>query len=286
MRRGNPALPGSEAPEAGAPEARVRDSTGRRWSRAGEMSAGFVYGTVLWLWFTQLVGNPLLFPMWDELAPGVGGVCALVAPTRARAALLAGGIGVLLLTYLIAGTPLVRPAALTLIERDSLGPADAVVVLSSDIQNSGEPTTIAFERIIRGLEVLRSGNAPLLVLTRLQVREQSYVPAVRAQMRRLGLEYPILETERVRNTHDEALAVAAIARERGWRRIVLVTSALHSRRAAATFRKAGVPVLSAPSVEHGFDLSRLESPRDRIEAFKSWLHEAAGYEVYRRRGWL
>jgi uncharacterized SAM-binding protein YcdF (DUF218 family) len=50
----------------------------------------------------------------------------------------------------------------------------------------------------------------------------------------------IVVTREVGNTADEARAVADLMKERGWEKIILVTSAWHMPRAARLFRKAGV----------------------------------------------
>jgi uncharacterized SAM-binding protein YcdF (DUF218 family) len=94
------------------------------------------------------------------------------------------------------------------------------------------------------------------------------------------------------DTHDEALKVRALATERGWRRVLLVTSANHLRRASATFRAQGFEVISAPcnfltnvSTEPG--PSGLLVPRyDGFVKAAIYLHEQAGWWMYRRRGWI
>ena len=56
------------------------------------------------------------------------------------------------------------------------------------------------------------------------------------------------------DTADEAGAVAALARERGWKSVILVTSAWHMPRAARMFRWAGVPIEPFP-VDYRTDAS-------------------------------
>jgi uncharacterized SAM-binding protein YcdF (DUF218 family) len=87
-------------------------------------------------------------------------------------------------------------------------------------------------------------------------------------------------------THDEAVALARLCRERGWRRVLAVTSPTHTRRAASTLEKAGLEVISVPSIETDFDLERLVWPKDRRRAFPKIAHERIGLLVYRHRGWI
>jgi uncharacterized SAM-binding protein YcdF (DUF218 family) len=107
-------------------------------------------------------------------------------------------------------------------------------------------------------------------------------------LRRLGVEVELLVAPGlVFNTHDEALAVARLLRERGLRGgVLLVTSPLHTRRGAATFAAAGVEVRAVPAIETSYDLDELATPDDRLRAFGAAAHERIGLLVYRWRGWL
>jgi len=96
------------------------------------------------------------------------------------------------------------------------------------------------------------------------------------------------------DTYGEACKVRALATEHGWHRILLVTSANHQRRASATFRAQGLDVISVPCnfltgvgnpVEAGGP--QLSVPRfDGFVKMATWLHEEAGWAMYRRRGWI
>ena len=96
----------------------------------------------------------------------------------------------------------------------------------------------------------------------------------------------VLGVGRIRNTHDEAVAVARLFREHGWTRVLAVTSPTHTRRAALSLEKQGLVVISVPAVETRFDLERLRWPEDRRSAFSTVAHERVGLFVYRRRGWI
>jgi uncharacterized SAM-binding protein YcdF (DUF218 family) len=90
----------------------------------------------------------------------------------------------------------------------------------------------------------------------------------------------------VRTTHDEALRTAEIARREGWRTVVVVTTPLHTRRACATFERAGLAVVCVPSEERTFALRHLDAPGDRLAAFGEWLYETLGWIKYRHLGWV
>jgi uncharacterized SAM-binding protein YcdF (DUF218 family) len=110
--------------------------------------------------------------------------------------------------------------------------------------------------------------------------------AAREQMRDLGLHFPVEVVGPVRNTHDEAVAVSELARQRGWGQVILVTHPWHMRRAAAAFEKAGVKVICVPCVESQYDLGTFDTAGDRLAAFRFWVHETGGYLWYKLRGWV
>jgi uncharacterized SAM-binding protein YcdF (DUF218 family) len=257
---------------------RMRDNIPIR--RAAE---GFCLGALIGLGCSQLGFGTLLQIEDVFILPSLLG--AGIALTRARTSLhLAAGIvlfGLLIIGY----TPLVRFLMPTVIRQDPIHPAPAIVILSSTVHKDQSLSVRAQERIIEGYALLRQGYSPLLVLTRATTPFGPQTPAVRRQMELLGLRYPIQEVGPVQDTHDEALAVARLARERGWNEVILVTHPWHMRRAAAAFEKAGLSVVCAPCVEGEYDLHAY-TPPDRLRAFRDWLHESVGYQIYRWRGWI
>jgi uncharacterized SAM-binding protein YcdF (DUF218 family) len=185
----------------------------------------------------------------------------------------------------VAATPLTSALASGLIRRDAVAPADAVVVLASDVQGNGELTPSATSRLLHGMELLHEGLAPRLVLSEIAGRP-SHAAAARPRLAALGVAPELIVVGPVRNTHDEAVAFARALRERGLRRVLMVTSPLHTRRAAAALEHEGLEVLSSPSGETSYDLDGLDYIDDRLRAFGDVLHERLGWVVYRWRGWL
>jgi uncharacterized SAM-binding protein YcdF (DUF218 family) len=95
-----------------------------------------------------------------------------------------------------------------------------------------------------------------------------------------------------RDTHDEAVHAAELVRTRGWRSVVLVSSAYHLRRAQAAFRKAGVVTtaygcdfLGLPESE-AEDRWRLVPRPHGFHLFETWLHEVLGMAWYWWKGWI
>jgi uncharacterized SAM-binding protein YcdF (DUF218 family) len=93
-----------------------------------------------------------------------------------------------------------------------------------------------------------------------------------------------------RNTNDNALYSAVLLNNRGVKRILLVTSAFHMRRAVPLFERQGFDVYPAPT-----DFQRLVGSTvlpgwlpsaENLSRTTLAIREHAGYWVYRWRGWL
>jgi uncharacterized SAM-binding protein YcdF (DUF218 family) len=250
-------------------------------------ASGAVLGVLAWEAGVSAGVQALPFLRGPHGLPLAALVGALLGLTRARVVMWWFG-GVVAATLLLVGyTPWIDGAFRSLLREDPLQPTEAVVVLSSDIFRDGGIPAAAQSRLLRGFEVIRQGYGRRLVVTHLPPPKPSYVPAIREQMQRLGLQFPIEETpEPVWDTHDEAVAVSRLARERGWSRVILVSDPSHLRRAAAAFEKAGVGVLCAPGAARNYNPRRLQGPQARVEAFRDWLYEVVGFQVYRMRGWI
>jgi uncharacterized SAM-binding protein YcdF (DUF218 family) len=93
------------------------------------------------------------------------------------------------------------------------------------------------------------------------------------------------------NTHDEALAFKKLKESQGWKKVILVTSALHLRRSVALFKKQGIEVVPVPAdfEAYGVTLDHGISLFPRVQPFvllSRYLHEKIGWWVYRWRGWI
>jgi uncharacterized SAM-binding protein YcdF (DUF218 family) len=220
------------------------------------------------------------------LVPPVAAAFGLLWLTPLRR--LAGAVVALLaLVWLaVSFTPLTSWLAEGLVRRDTIEAADAVFVFASRVQEDGDPTTDAMSRLLKGVELVATGRAPRLLVSEVPPPAGPYAPLARAWLDAFARGSELVSVGRIRNTREEAVAVAKLCRERGWTRVLAVTSPTHTRRAAAALEKEGLFVISVPSVETRFDLERLHWPGDRRKAFGAVAHERLGLVVYRRRGWI
>jgi len=94
--------------------------------------------------------------------------------------------------------------------------------------------------------------------------------------------------EQSRSTHENALFSAAILRQHGVNKVLLVVEAQSMRRAEACFRQAGIEVLPAPSARRRLGpLFREMIPNWRaLYRNEVSLHELGALAWYRLRGWI
>ncbi len=130
--------------------------------------------------------------------------------------------------------------------------ADAVIVLGGGWRPSrpgfeGLDLTAAVDRWIAGVELCRRGRATNLVVGGDPIQPPPGTRPAAAGLRdwltNWGL--PTFQLESlgpVRTTRDEALRTRELVDRTGWKRVILVTSAFHMRRAIAAFEKVGISV--------------------------------------------
>jgi uncharacterized SAM-binding protein YcdF (DUF218 family) len=184
---------------------------------------------------------------------------------------------------------------------DGKGAADAVVVLGG----YGEASTNALsgiefndrvDRILTGLALVREGKGRVLVLGgggRGNPPQPAEARAAAKWMRSWNLApVPVEILGPCKDTHDEALHTSSLARTNGWKKILLVTSAWHMRRALATFRKAGLEASPVGSDFRGTVALAAEGrwsfiPRSEgLVLLDLWLEEVFGHIYYWARGWV
>ncbi len=190
---------------------------------------------------------------------------------------------------------------------EELPPADAIVVLGGGAEPSRFETgrfhlTMAGDRLTMALDMARLRKSRALVIGGAGaefddgfISESTVVSKWFEQWKQAGALDPALEILPLNpcsDTHDEALGVRALADKRGWRRVLLVTSANHMRRAVALFQSQGLEVTPVPcnfltnvSTAPGPQVIGLPSWEGFVK-IATWLHEEIGWYEYRRRGWI
>lgn len=230
-----------------------------------------------------------LVSFWGDrliLLPLAATFGALCATTRLRKAFYAVFALLVLLWVGVAYGPLSRWLLGGLVRSDALRPADAVLVLGTRMQADGDPTAAQLSRLLRGLELVKDGLAPRLMITELPPPYASQRPFADGLLARFRPEAEIIDLGPTLNTRDEAVMAAEYLKKRGLRRIIVTSSPTHTYRAGALLEAQGLEVMAAPARETRFDLETLDRPEERLLAFGAIIHERLGILVYRLRGWI
>jgi uncharacterized SAM-binding protein YcdF (DUF218 family) len=179
----------------------------------------------------------------------------------------------------------------------------AIVILGSGSVTAADwndrraavPDPIGLSRTLEAVRVLALAGAEWVISsggppgpTSINV---SAADAMRDELLRQGVPASrIITRGESRDTYEEALTMAKLLPTLQVDHVVLVTSPVHMRRAAATFRKAGMAVIPAPAREDltgrrlGWQLKYLPSERGLYETALV-AHEILGFVYYRLRGW-
>lgn len=217
-------------------------------------------------------------PRWDETLRRVY--------RRTRGRLWRAALAIAALYLVIFETNLVWWAARPLRLRAEPQKADAIVVFAGGVGESGKAGGGAQERLKQAIDLYRAGYAPMLVVSSGYVYSFHEADVMRALAIDQGVPAAsIVLEERSTNTYENVRYVDAILRDHRWRRILLVSSPYHMRRALLVWRKQDPEVTvypTPPSVSQFYDHTRGAS----VEQIRGLLQEYVAIFSYWRRGWL
>lgn len=180
-------------------------------------------------------------------------------------------------------------------------PADAVIVLGGG-ERISKHDSLGFalgdgaSRLLSAIELVRSNKAKTLVLggsvPMVRHPELFSMAVVQDWVTRWALiGSSITNLGPCLTTHDEAVAFKKLKDGQGWSKVILVTSALHLRRAEALFHKLGMDVIPVAADFEAFGVSPESGfspfPRvHRLYLLSLYAHEKIGWWLYRARGWV
>ena len=266
------------------------DSSGRRQSLATDALLGILAAFVL-AELTPWGAYELAGTILSVLVGAIGGL--LIGQLFRRRLLIAIDAALIIAYLVVVATPVVVPFTSRWIRIDPL-PADtvdAVVVLSAGLMSDSSLSSTAADRLLSGLELIRAGHGRRIVTTRHVERVGTgrlTTDGDQARLIALGSIPPdrwVVATGAT-TTREEAVSTARILLPRGEKRIIVVTSPLHTRRACATFEAVGFLVVCRASRERDHVTNPPLGTHDRLAALRAYGYEVAGFLKYRLQGWL
>lgn len=165
---------------------------------------------------------------------------------------------------------------------DRARPADAIVVLGSQVYPGGRPGPSLARRADHAATLYRLGYAGHVIctggLTEPALKSEAQVACDRLAEAGVPREALLLE-ERSTSTEENAAFSAAIMRERGWDSAIVVSDGYHLLRAALMFGRAGVETYPSPA-------QVTAGPMNPLERIVREAREAGGLVLYGVRVWL
>jgi uncharacterized SAM-binding protein YcdF (DUF218 family) len=184
--------------------------------------------------------------------------------------------------------------------------ADCILILSGGLQSRIPPRpTIevgeAGDRVLYGAYLFRQGKAPRILCTG-GVATGGIAPLPAAQemaefLEMLGVPKSVILMEtNSANTRQHARNLQSVFQERGFKRILLVTSAMHMPRSLGVFRHGcpGLEFIPAPTdfrvteripAPWYQELKAVVPTPANLLLFSELMHEYLGMAWYRVRGW-
>lgn len=166
------------------------------------------------------------------------------------------------------------------------GGVDSRVERAEDVQLMDHATFVRSVAVSKLAQ--RFPDAPLL-LSGGGAGEVSEAAVIGHYLRNAGVDSRrIYEETRSKNTHENAINISALIDDREFdERIILVTSALHMKRAKAVFEKQGLDVCPVAVDRHGVEGLPLHAAWPQISAMNKFdllMHEVVALLVYKTMG--
>ncbi len=268
----------------------VRDVGPGPAPRAGYDARVFVWLSKVLDWFVSPLG-------WALLLAGAGAV--LRRRRAGKVCLVLSAVVLVAFSSELVANPLM--AAVEAGARNTYHPGvvyDAVIVMggmvdadASRVTGEAEMTD-AVDRVLRGFELFRDGRARYVLVSGGLVfprpGDVSEADRLAGKLAQWGVPPDRIAVERSsRNTRENAIESAKLAAARGWRSLLVVTSAYHAPRALGCFRAVGLEPDVLPVDRRAGDGRGLAwAPRAGalLESTEA-IRELAGRAVYRVAGY-
>jgi uncharacterized SAM-binding protein YcdF (DUF218 family) len=179
--------------------------------------------------------------------------------------------------------------------------ADAIVVLGGGLGGIVSPRLTVdlnstADRVLHGARLFKAGKAPVVIVSGGNIEWLSASgpgsQAMASLLEEWGVpERAIILESKSRNTYENALYTKQVIDDRGFEKILLVTSALHMPRSVAIFRSFGIDVIPSPTdievVDRG-DRTVLDwlPNADSLAGTTRAIKEYLGFVYYWWRGFI
>jgi len=125
---------------------------------------------------------------------------------------------------------------------------DAIVILGGGAYNTGILKEDSTKRLLTGFVLHKQTNLPIILSGGASIGVLPEAEIMKGLLLTLGVDKSKIYTDvNSRDTEENAQEVKKLCERLGCKRVVLVTSAYHMRRAVLSFQKAGLEVVPYPT---------------------------------------
>jgi hypothetical protein len=187
-------------------------------------------------------------------------------------------------------SPLVPSLAAPFVRNDAvkLDDVDAVFVFSNTVNSHGLVSEEGIDRLLTGIALrAKRPTLPLIVSVVRGMDRVNSATSTSDQRALIGLvpaAGPVEWIDSVYSTRDEAVRLSRRAFSAHWKKVAVVTSPMHTRRACATVEALGLSVtcVAAPWRPAGFPA---RTSWDRLLIMRRLTYESLAWAEYRVTGW-
>ncbi len=194
--------------------------------------------------------------------------------------------------FVLFATPLIWYVGAPLSLADPIKKSDAIVVFGGGYGQGGINGMGYAERIRYAIKLYKQKLAPMLVISSGDILVYRETKLMRAIARSEGVpERAIILEGSYGGTYQKATGVLAIARRRGFQRLIVISAPYHMRRMDLIFNRhrSDVRVIKAPFSETEFYKHSRKKPFfvfARPDQWRGILHEYAAIVYYWWKGWI
>lgn len=187
--------------------------------------------------------------------------------------------------------------------RTPVPPADCILILGGGTESPIPPRPTvevddAGDRVLYGAHLYRLRKAPWVLCTNGAGQWRPGVEDMAELLEMIGVpKDAIIKEAKALDTHQHAVYLRPLFQERGFKRILLVTSAAHMPRSMGVFKRLcpGLEFIPAPTdfrVPNALPtpwyrhLAGLVPSAGSLVGFSNAMHEYMGMVYYKLRGWM
>ncbi|MBI3584506.1 MAG: YdcF family protein [Nitrospinae bacterium] len=173
--------------------------------------------------------------------------------------------------------------------------ADAIVVFGGGAGESGVPGQGYEERVTHAVDLFKKGYAEHIIFSSGYTNVMREPDVMKALAISLGVPYDSIITDvNSSNTYKNAINVKEILKEKGWNKVLLVSSPYHMRRVSLVFSKNAkdIDVVYTPTPNSQFYSYDIDSEsgyffrRTTIKQLEGFKHEYLGIIYYWWKGYI